>query len=53
VGHVACKIDMRYAYKVLVGVPDGRIPLERPRRRWEVNIIMDLTEMALEDVNSV
>jgi hypothetical protein len=30
--------DRRYAYGVLVGEPEGRSPLGRPRRRWEYNI---------------
>jgi hypothetical protein len=32
------------AYRVLVGKPDGKRPLERPRRRW-VDIRMDLREV--------
>jgi hypothetical protein len=32
-------------YKVLVGKPEGRRPLGRPRRRWEDNIKMDLQEV--------
>ena len=32
-------------YRVLVGKPEGKRPLERPRRRWEDNIKMDLQEM--------
>jgi hypothetical protein len=35
----------RGAYRVLVGRPEGRRPLGRPRRRWEDNIKMDLQEM--------
>jgi len=31
-------------YRVLVGKPDGKRPLGRPRRRWEDNIKMDLQE---------
>jgi hypothetical protein len=38
-GHVA---RMRGAYNILVGRPEGRRPLGRPRRRWEDNIKMDL-----------
>jgi hypothetical protein len=34
----------RNVYKVLVGKPDGKRPLERPRRRWEDGIRMDLRE---------
>jgi hypothetical protein len=33
-----------YAYKILVGKPEGKRPLGRPRSRWEDNIEMDLTE---------
>ena len=32
-------------YRVLVGKPEGRRPLGRPRHRWEDNIRMDLREM--------
>jgi hypothetical protein len=32
----------RNVYMVLVGKPEGNIPLERPRRRWEDGIKMDL-----------
>ena len=35
----------RGLYRVLVGKPEGRKPLERPRRRWEDNIRMDLREV--------
>jgi hypothetical protein len=35
----------RGVYRVLVGKPEGRRPLRRPRRRWEVNIRMDLQEV--------
>jgi hypothetical protein len=35
----------RGAYRVLVGRPEGRRPIERPRRRWEDNIKMDLQEV--------
>jgi hypothetical protein len=37
-------VERRDAYRVLVGKPEGRKPLERPRRRWEDNIEMDLRE---------
>jgi hypothetical protein len=33
------------AYRILVGRPEGRRPLGRPRRRWEDNIKMDLQEL--------
>jgi hypothetical protein len=35
----------RNVYRVLVGKPKGKRPLERPRRRWEDGIKMDLREM--------
>jgi hypothetical protein len=41
-GHVALMGEKRGAYKILVGRPEGRRPLRRPRRRWENNIKMGL-----------
>jgi len=35
----------RGVYRVLVGKPEGKKPLGRPRRRWEDNIRMDLQEV--------
>jgi hypothetical protein len=35
----------RGVYRVLVGKPEGKRPLGRPRRRWEDDIKMDLQEM--------
>jgi hypothetical protein len=46
-GHVARMGEERKVYKVLVGNPDGKRPLGRPRRRWEVGIRMDLRENGL------
>jgi hypothetical protein len=43
-GHVAHMGEERYAYKVLVVKPEGKRPLERPRRRWEDEIKLDLRE---------
>jgi hypothetical protein len=37
--------ERRAAYRALVGKPEGRRPLERPRRRWEDNINVDLREV--------
>jgi hypothetical protein len=37
--------ERRGAYRALVGKPEGRRPLERPRRRWEDNVKMDLREI--------
>jgi len=44
-GHVARMWARRGVYKVLVGKPEGKIPLGRPRRRWDDNIKMDLQEV--------
>jgi hypothetical protein len=41
-GHVARAGERRGAYRILVGKPEGRRPLGRPRRRWEDKIEMDL-----------
>jgi len=38
-------MGMRGVYRVLVGNPEGRRPLGRPRRRWEDNIKMDVQEV--------
>jgi hypothetical protein len=37
--------EKRGVYRVLVGKPEGKRPLGRPRRRWEDNIKMDLQEV--------
>jgi hypothetical protein len=37
--------ERRNAYRILVGTPEGRRPLGRPRRRWVDNIKMDLREV--------
>ena len=42
VGHVARMGEERGVYRVLVGKPEGKRPLGRPRRRWVDNIRMDL-----------
>jgi len=44
-GHVARMGEGRGVPVVLVGKPEGKRPLGRPRRRWEVNIKMDLQEV--------
>jgi hypothetical protein len=50
-GHVARKGEVGGAYKILVGKPEGRRPLGRPRRRWEDNIKMDIREIVFGDVD--
>jgi hypothetical protein len=44
-GHVARMGAKRNAYRILVGNPEGKRPLGRPRRRWVENIKMDLREI--------
>jgi hypothetical protein len=44
VGRVA-RMGKRYKYRILVGKPERKIPLGRPRRRWEDNVKMDLREI--------
>jgi hypothetical protein len=51
VGHVECMGEERKVYKVLVGEPEGKRPLGRPRRRWEDGVRMDLKEMGLGGVD--
>jgi len=47
-GLVACMGEERVVYRVLVGKPEGRGALGRPRRRWVDNIRMDLQEVGRE-----
>jgi hypothetical protein len=42
--------EKRNAYRLLVGKPEGKRPLGRPRRRWMDNIRMDLGEVGWGDV---
>jgi hypothetical protein len=50
-GHLARIREKRNAYRLLVGKPEGRRPLGRPRRRWLNNIRMDLVEVGWGNVN--
>jgi len=43
--------ERRGAYRVLVGNPEGKRPLVRPRRRWEDNINIDLQEVGFWGMN--
>jgi len=43
--------ERRVVYRVLVGKPEGKRPLGRPRRRWEDNIKIYLQEVGCEGVN--
>ena len=44
-GHVARMGEDREVHRVLVGKPEGKRPLGRPRRRWDDNIKMDLQDV--------
>jgi hypothetical protein len=50
-GHVAQIGEKRNSYRMLVGTPEGRRPLGRPKRRWLNNIRMDLVEVEWGDVD--
>jgi hypothetical protein len=43
--------ETRNAYKILVGKPEGKRPLERQRRRWVDNTKMDLREIGWDDMD--
>jgi hypothetical protein len=44
-GHVSWRGEKKNAYRLLVGKPEGKRPLGRPRRRWVDNIKMDLLKI--------
>jgi hypothetical protein len=50
-GHVARMGEKMNTYRLLVGKPDGKRPLGRPRRRWVDNIRMYLGEVGWGDVD--
>jgi hypothetical protein len=50
-GHVARMGEGRGVYRVLIGRPEGKRPLGRPRRRWIDNIKMDLREIGIDGEN--
>jgi hypothetical protein len=50
-GHVAHMGEGRGVYRVLVGRPEGKRPLGRPRLRWEDNIKMNLREIGINGAN--
>jgi hypothetical protein len=43
--------EKRNAYRILVGKPEGKRPLERPRRRWVDNIKIDLRDIEWDGVD--
>jgi hypothetical protein len=50
-GHVECMGEGKGVYRDLVGKPEGKGPLGRPRRRWEGNIKMDFQVVGHEDLD--
>jgi hypothetical protein len=50
-GHVARMGERRNVYRILVGKPEVRRPLGRPRRRWVINIKVDLREIGWDDMD--
>jgi hypothetical protein len=50
-GYVARMGEGRGIYRILVGRPEGKRPLGRPRRRWGDNIEMDLREIGIDGAN--
>jgi hypothetical protein len=50
-GHEAHMGERRGVYRVLVGRPEGKRLLGRPRHRWEDNIKMDLREIGINGAN--
>jgi hypothetical protein len=52
-GHAAHMGKLRGAYNILVGKPEGRRPLRRPRHRWKENIKIYLGEMGFGNVDLI
>ena len=50
-GRVACMRERRGVYRVLVGKPEGKRPIGRPRPRLEDNIKMDLQEVVIRGMD--
>jgi hypothetical protein len=50
-GHVARTGEGKGFYRALVGKTEGKRPPERPRRRWEDNIKVDLREIEIDGAN--
>jgi hypothetical protein len=50
-GHVARMGEKRNAYRILVGMPEGKRRLGRSRRRWVDNIKMDLRDIEWDGMN--
>jgi len=53
VGHIACMGEWGGVYRVLVGKPEGKRPLGRPRHRWEDNIMMNLQDVGWGGIDRI
>ena len=53
VGHVARMREGRGVYRLLVGKPEGKRPLGKPRRKWEDNIKMDPQDVGFGDMDRI
>ena len=51
--HVTRMVESRVVYKVLVGKPEGKSPLGRPRRRWDCNMKVVLQEVGFGGMNCI
>jgi hypothetical protein len=52
-GHLARIGETRNAYRILVGKPEGKRPLGRPRHRWVDNIKIDLREIGQDGMDLI
>ena len=52
-GHVAHMGERRDVYRGLMGKPEGKRPVGRPRRRWEYGIKVDLQEVRCEGMDCI
>jgi len=50
-GHVARMAEGRGVYRVLVGRPEGKRSLGRPRHRWEDNVNIDVRDIGIDGTN--
>jgi hypothetical protein len=48
--HAVCMGDRRGAYSVLVGIPDGKRPLRRPRTKWKDNTKMNVQDLLRREI---
>jgi hypothetical protein len=52
-GACSTNVENRNEYRLLMGKPEGKGPLRKPRRRWVDNIKMDLVEAGWGDVDRI